>query len=185
MTMNIRNDLGKRISNIIHSVRQLAEFQIRGSVQPTLDYDRIMDRVKTMIIPSTAGNVFTTITPEPNETMIISSAVFECECDGTAANRTWRNTLQDELDNIVYNWRNLTAFTANQCGGFVICDGQSYPGRIYHTESQPDQSCEFNYPSKLEIHGSYDLIFNIFAGQAGDAYEGTIAYKLRQIPRET
>ena len=63
MAMNIKNDFHKRLKWIINAAGKLNPFQIRGSVQPTIDYHKVMTKQQTHTIPATAGNVAYEISP--------------------------------------------------------------------------------------------------------------------------
>jgi hypothetical protein len=183
MSMNIKTDFHKRLSNVIQTAGTLSPFQVRGSVQPIIDFKTISDLVKTYTIPSTAGNVDVTINVPKNKAWEILYGAINIVNDATAANRTLQWTIRDDENNVLYkSGTHQSDATASQNKYAMIRGSEGIPNS---TDAYKLGTTLGEIAVPPTVWNPDHIYIELNSGVAGDSYSGLIKYKERYTPVET
>lgn len=175
--MNIKNDLHKRLSDIIKSAGTLAPFSIKGSVQPTIDYTKVMEKVSTETISSTAGNVAISISPGKGNKYSIIYGHFKLVTDATVDNRFPRIKILDKDDNWITGEITITTVPASTTDYMNIVPFNGEEDITFGGDALLGTN-------KFWIYEEDQLYWDIGSGKAGDAVTGALKIIETNVPME-
>jgi hypothetical protein len=186
LVMNVKNDFGQRVAHVIRKAGKIiAQFTIRGSVQPIIDYHRIMAKPDTIDIPATAGNVSYTISPGTGKMFEILYGCISMITDGTAANRKINSHILDADANRLSGGMEGAAQAASLTRNHGLSSGPINGDVSDLGGDGPEGSMvSWTYVEKNVYESDYLKLYWT-SGQAGDSYSGKLKIIEHDIARES
>lgn len=181
--MNIHTDLHKRLKDLIKSAGHVPPLDLKGSLQPVIDWHKIQKKPADFIA-TVAGNVGVTISPGKGKKYEWHIAKLELTNDGTVATRyikvIWRNLNNTNIYAIIGS---ACSASESQCLSIGPAVGDS-------SGAMPAESTGFsqedwiglNYP--IETYEEDDINITTGNGQAGDSLEYCLRLYEYDVPLE-
>jgi hypothetical protein len=182
LSMNIRTDLTKRIKDVLKMVSTPPLMTVKGSVQTTIDYHKLVENYNYLSGSSIAGNVTTTITTNTDEELKILFGHIFLNNDGTAASRKILLKYTDKDGNVFFGLRSTTAITASQDGDLVIAKVGREEDITFTGLAIEDHN--HNVDEIPAISNQENIEISITAGVAGDEYSYRFKTLNKIVPKE-